>query len=568
MAGEKILVIDDSRQIADYLTEVILKEAGYHTLAAYRAREGLKAFRQATPDLVLLDAQLPDLHGLEVLRTIVSESPQTPVILMTAFGSESLAVDAFRLGARDYLIKPIEAADVLRAVERALTETRLRQDKQQLTAHLERQIQRLSVLSRVGQEVTSLLDLDTLLTRIVEASVFLTRAEEGFLMLLDERTDELILRAGKNLGDKSAILMRVPVSDTLVGSVVRKGQPERLSGSGAQRDFKLKTGYFVRALLHVPIRLKGRVIGVLSVDQQTSRRGFSQEDEASLLALADYAAIAIENARLYQALQSHALELERAYAELKEVDRMKSEFMQNVSHELRTPLVFIRAYLDLLLEGELGPLADEQKKSLRIVVAKAEALASLVNQITTFHRVKSGMAEMEPVQLAQVAQAALDGARQAAHRAGIELHCEFPPDLPPVWGDARQLGQVFDNLLSNAIKFSPNGGDVWVRLHADDATGMVIAEVQDQGIGIPADQHERIFERFYQVDGTTTRKFGGTGLGLAIVRDIVEMHDGQVWVESEPGKGSTFFVAIPQAEAPAPSSTGKEKDAQPSTSPD
>lgn len=561
MAGEKILVIDDSHPVADYLSGVVLKEGGYQTLVAYRAQDGLKAFRQSSPDLVLLDAQLPDQNGLEVLRTIMSESPHTPVILMTAFGSESLAVEAFRLGARDYLIKPAEAADVLRAVERALTETRLRREKQRLTQHLERQVQRLSVLARIGQEVTSLLDLDTLLTRIVEAAVYLTHAEEGFLMLLDERTDELILRAGKNLGDKSAVLMRVPVQDTLVGTVVRTGQPQRLAGHGTQRDFKLKTGYFVRALLHVPVKLKGRVIGVLSVDQQKARHGFTQDDESLLMALADYAAIAIENARLYQEVQLHAMELERANLELKEMDRLKSQFMQNVSHELRTPLVFIRAYLDLLLHGELGPLSEEQHKALSIVTAKAETLTSLVNQITTFHRIKSGLADLGKVQLEKIAQASLDGAREAARKAGIVLHSEFAPDLAPVWGDAGQLSQVFDNLLSNAIKFSPNGGNVWVRLRSDSTTGMVIAEVQDEGIGIPRDQHTRIFERFYQVDGTTTRKYGGTGLGLAIVREIVEAHGGQVWVESEPGRGSTFYVAIPQmVESPPPAETPEADD--------
>jgi two-component system phosphate regulon sensor histidine kinase PhoR len=170
----------------------------------------------------------------------------------------------------------------------------------------------------------------------------------------------------------------------------------------------------------------------------------------------------------------------------------------------------------------------------------------LVNDIISLTRAVSIELVLQPLDLGQIALGAVEAARAVTDEAGIELKLETPEGLPPITGDLQRLGQVFDNLIGNAIKFSPNGGKIWVRLQAEDAS--VRAEVIDQGIGMAMDQLDRVWERFYQVDGTTTRRFGGTGLGLAIVKRLVEAHHGQVGVSSEPGLGSTFYFTIPRAD--------------------
>ncbi len=313
MAGEKILVVEDSLDILSLLTEEVLPYHGYQAIGATSGHDGLKKLASEKPDLLLVDLELGDMSGMDILKAIKGDDRAVPVILMTAYGSESIAVEAFRLGVRDYIIKPFSTAEALDVIDRTLTETRLRRETEQLTAALQQRVQQLTTLSAVGKSVASLADLEGLLNRIVEAGVYVTKAEEGFLLLIDPDTDDLYLRAGKNLGEEQAQGFRVKVDDSLVGEVVRTGRPARRGGEGTGRDFAVKTGYLVKSLLHVPLSLRDRVIGVLSVDNKVSDREFTEDDEYLLSALADHAAIGIENATLVDEVQHRLEELGRLY---------------------------------------------------------------------------------------------------------------------------------------------------------------------------------------------------------------------------------------------------------------
>jgi two-component system, NtrC family, sensor kinase len=301
---EEILIIDDSKQICAMLAEYVLPELGYTSVIANTGRQGLNQLRQKLPDLILLDLQLPDISGLDLLRLIAQEGYDVPVILMTAHGSEAIAVEAFRLGARNYLIKPFSEAEAQAVIDNALRERRLSREKEQLTRNLRQRVQELTVLYSIGKSVSSLLDLEEVLVRIVEAGVYITRAEEGFLLLRDPQADELYLRAAKNLGEQRAQRLRMPIDDSLAGQVVRTGKPIRLDKSSRGVPLKIKTGFLVRSILQVPLTVGNNVIGVLAVDNQQAERVFSENDQYLLSALADYAAIAIENARLYQQVKS------------------------------------------------------------------------------------------------------------------------------------------------------------------------------------------------------------------------------------------------------------------------
>jgi two-component system NtrC family sensor kinase len=301
---EEILIIDDSQQICSMLAEYVLPELGYTSAIANTGRQGLNRLRQRLPDLILLDLQLPDISGLDLLRLIAQDGYDVPVILMTAHGSEGIAVEAFRLGARNYLIKPFSETEAQAVIDQALRERRLKREKEQLTRNLQQRVKELTVLYSIGQSVSSLLELEELLERIVEAAVYITRAEEGFLLLRDPHADELYLRAAKNLGEQRAQRMRMPIDDTLAGQVIRTGKPVRLDKASAGSALKIKTGFLVRAILQVPLTVGNAAIGVLVVDNQQAERTFSENDQYLLSALADYAAIAIENARLYQEIKS------------------------------------------------------------------------------------------------------------------------------------------------------------------------------------------------------------------------------------------------------------------------
>jgi signal transduction histidine kinase len=294
----------------------------------------------------------------------------------------------------------------------------------------------------------------------------------------------------------------------------------------------------------VPVQVGNKVIAVLHA--QSSQVGAFGADEVRLCTtVAGHLGMALDNARLYQRLAAQTAELSQAYDELQEINRLGNELVQNVSHELRTPLGLIHGYVHLLLEGELGPLHDGQQTALRVIRDRTATLGRLIHNLTVLRSMPLEVLVLAPVSIVEAARQALAGFSHSAEQAGISFREDLPQGLPPVLSDPERLELAFGHLIDNAIKFSPGGGTVTLRAWSDQ--DWVHLSVSDQGIGIAPEHLKRIFERFYQVDGTTTRRFSGMGVGLALVWEIVEVHGGTVDVESEPGQGSTFTISLPAA---------------------
>ncbi|MCA9971407.1 MAG: GAF domain-containing protein [Anaerolineales bacterium] len=306
MSGECILVIDDSRETVKHLTERVLPTFGYKTLFAYDGQSGLKLIRENSPDLIMLDYNLPEMTGIDVLRQMAQESLSTPVVLMTGYGSELSAIEAFRLGAKDYLIKPFTVDEIADTIDRALVETRLQHDKQELAEQLRRTKVELSRLGQemdtlfsIGKAITSLLSVDQVLERVLEAAMYLTSADDSAIWLIDDSGERLRLYERRGL-ESNGVEREQLVESSQVGQVVRTGRPLRQSFFTG-RGVKLGAGTFARAIMYMPLNLRGVTMGVLEVSNQEARRSFSRRDEFLLSFLADYAAIALENARVFQA---------------------------------------------------------------------------------------------------------------------------------------------------------------------------------------------------------------------------------------------------------------------------
>ena len=323
MDQEVILVVDDNHQIADVTAGSILPSLGYSALVAYGSYPALDIIRQHHENisLMLVDLQMPQLNGLELLRKIREEGYEIPAILATAHGSEQIAVDAFRLGVEDYLSKPLEIEELNEAITRALTGSRLQNQKKNLTAQLREQVSWLTALSNVGRSVTSTLHVNTVLRRIVEAGVYLTHADQGFIALIDDQSDRLLLRAVKNVDEQRIDTFRVPVKDSLVGQALKSGRPIRKTRETKQKSIKVATGFLVRSLIHVPITYQGKPLGVLSVNNHTRPHDFTEKDEAVLTSLADYAAIAIQNANSFEQAEQEIEERKRIENALRESEK-------------------------------------------------------------------------------------------------------------------------------------------------------------------------------------------------------------------------------------------------------
>lgn len=304
---ERVLVIDDSQEIRDFLCEYILQPKGFEVMQASNGLMGLEMAIAKEPDLMIVDQQMPRLTGLEVLEKLKERGIEIPAILATAHGSEETAVTAFRLGIRDYVIKPFDADEISESVDRALRESRLQRERDQLVqqlmesnSQLQRRAQELNVLYGVGKSVASSLELEEVLHRVVEAAVYVVGAEEGSLMLLDEEHGELYIRASKNL-DSKARSMRKKVNDSLAGKVL---QTKRAIAIGNDSQWKrTHTALLVKSLIYVPLILQNKPIGVLGVTNRLKETSFDSNDTRALSALGGYATIAINNANIFSDIE-------------------------------------------------------------------------------------------------------------------------------------------------------------------------------------------------------------------------------------------------------------------------
>ncbi|MGD1996206.1 MAG: ATP-binding protein [Anaerolineae bacterium] len=520
----RILVVDDSQPMRQFVVRALLDRGGFLPLEAADGAEAMEIIMANPPDLILLDLEMPRLSGLQVLDTLDAHEVDAPVILITSHGSEAIAVEVFRKGVRDYLIKPFTAKQMYSAIDRALTEIRLRREKdaltQRLTAanqQLRRRVQELDTLYRVGKSVTSLLSREKLLERILDAAFFVIGAEEATLMLVDEESCRLrsVLHRQRVPGEVQCLASRS--AEELASDAIRK---KDVTSSGA--------------MLYAPLTVGDEVIGALGVSNRVSAKPFSEHDRRLLLSLADYAAIALENARLYE--------------NVRRANQAKSEFVSLVAHELGTPMTSIRGYADLLEKKKVGSLTAQQARFVRAISYNAEQMRILVSDLQDISRIETGQLrlELEAVHVADALQNALLTTRAQIEARSQQLTVDVPEHLPPTHADPARLAQVLINLLTNASKYTPEGGSL--RVQARLADGYVHCSVSDTGIGISPEDQAQLFTKFFRSTDPTVREMGGTGLGLCIAKNLVELQGGKLDVESTLGKGSSFTFTVPVAD--------------------
>jgi signal transduction histidine kinase len=298
----------------------------------------------------------------------------------------------------------------------------------------------------------------------------------------------------------------------------------------------------VRSEICVPITFRNRRIGVL--DLYSPRAGaFDDTDLRTLSTIARQLALIIVQDRVGQQ-EERRHQLETAYQRLQEFSELKEQILQNVSHELRTPLTLIKGYLELVIGEELGPLSPEQRQSLQTVLRKADDVVMIVEQIVALSPITRLSLEHERISVKELLEGVVELFERQIRGTGISIDLRPVPSELCLYGDPEKIRQVCYNILDNSVKFSPKGGHIGVEARSEDAYAHLI--FRDEGIGIPQRKLSQIFDTFYQVDGSSTRRFGGLGLGLAVVSRVVKAHEGKVWAESEVDKGSTFHVLLPK----------------------
>ena len=458
-----------------------------------------------------------------------------------------------------------EQEQVVEARHEELREAYLEQ--QRTAVELRQKVQYLTTLHRAGLLFSSTFDREALLDSVLETIVQDLHYDRSVIALYDrERQVSHGFRIRGVSDDIAAFACarEIPVTDpsTVEGAVLIKGEAvltrdiSEIWNRLHPLNQELAAMVGAKSLVSVPLKVKDAVLGSLTVERITEQP-LTNDDLELISTLASQVAIALDNTQAYGEIEALNLglearvherteELETANAKLKQMDRLKSQFLAHVSHELRTPLTSIVGFTDNMLEGLVGSLNLKQEQYLSRIKANSARLARMITDLLDLSRVEAGKmaVSFDQVALPALVEEVIEQIRPLAYAKEIRLQCHtVAPDII-VRADPDRVSQIATNLLDNAIKYTDEGGTVTVVIAAT-SSGIATVSVTDTGQGIPKDALAKLFDPFFRVNQEDRRHSKGLGLGLAIVKELVELHGGTITVESEVGKGSTFEFTLP-----------------------
>ena len=483
---QTVLVVDDERVIREGCRRLLVPE-GYEVLSAENGREALDLLLTESPDVILCDLLMPVMGAFEVIEEVKVKYPDLPLIVITGHGTVATAVEAMRKGAYDFITKPFAADHLILIIKRALEK------------------RALELCARTLQEtqVQNLYDLSVEKSRIRTITNCMA---DG--VLVTNRYLEVVLH--------NPALMRLfgfPASLPEPSAL-----PEDVASEGLEKD--------LRTILDSRREEAGQI------SREFSRAGTHIHAVSAPIPGSDNQIVG--TVTLFKDITIY-----------KQLNEMKSNFVQLVSHELRSPLASIKQLLAVLLDGLAGDLGDKQKELLGRSQLKIQDLLDLITDLLDVTKIESSQwfQQRAPINLAEVLEHIIELIKPRADGQNILLRLEIPVEVPLIEADPRTMEELFSNLISNAVNYSPDGGEIVVSLVPSG--NLLEVCVSDTGIGIEPEEIPKIFDKFYRIKDQRTRYVRGSGLGLAIVKGIVESHRGSVEVESRPGLGTTFRVLLP-----------------------
>ncbi|OGO20785.1 MAG: hypothetical protein A2Z15_01980 [Chloroflexi bacterium RBG_16_50_11] len=534
-ANENLLVVDDDLDFLGIIRQ-ILEKKGYKISTAPSAREALSLLKEHFYNAAILDISLPDEDGTELLSKILELHPDIIAIMLTGHSSVKNAVQSLNRGAFAYLEKPVNPENLLTVINRGMEKQRLVLENRKLMDELERHNRITNTLLSVSQAVAQTLDLQKIIDSALEKVADCIGVEASFVYLRDK--DKLKLKGHHGLSIQTVKNMpkEVPSTTGIFSNLIEQSGPliieDLVKANQPELKFLKNVGY--RSFAGVPLTILGENIGVLGIATDFNQI-FSPNNIDLLTGIGREIAIAVRNAQLYEEASSAKA--------LRELDTMRAAFLANVSHELRTPLAVIKGSANSLLQPDVI-FDDQTRRDFLVSIDKdADTLTRLVDDLLMISRLEANALEVrkKPNRLIDVISAIKD--RLDNLTVKHHLHINIPDEIPPVNIDEGRIGEVLTNLIENAVKFSDDNTNIYIQaIHKGEE---VIISVADEGIGIPPELHQKIFERFFQGDGRKAGRRKGTGLGLAICQGIVEAHGGKIWVESKPGNGAKFSFSLP-----------------------
>ncbi|MGH2807366.1 MAG: sensor histidine kinase [Actinomycetota bacterium] len=462
--------------------------------------------------------------GADYLPVTLDFEDLTTWIVLVLVGGLALA----------FLVYVIEKELSLRRLTALLIEERV------LSAALSNRISEISTLSELVKSVNATLEVNDVFRLILSSALNLLGGNEGSIMLLDEDTKKLEVVSYEGPPIEGLVRGQTALGEGIAGIVAQTREAMLIQDIDAPAlGLTLHPERGIYSSMSVPLIRHDELVGVLNLNETARSRRFTEEDLMALGFFAEHAAIAIGNARLFE-------QERETIARLEDLDRLKSDFVATISHELKTPLTAIIGSAQTLTRRRERMNEEQQSNLVVMIERQGNRLLRLVEDVLTAARIESGAPKMrrELVDLRDVADFVVESLRHSDVSEGRELIVDSQPERPQVWGDLGAIQQIISNLVENACKYSDTGGRIGVFL--TELPQEALMQVSDTGQGMSKQEIDTIFDRFRQVDQSSTRASGGVGLGLYIVKSLVEAHNGTIEVDSTPGVGSTFTVHLPK----------------------
>lgn len=550
--GERplIVVVDDEPFFRQLLREM-LEERGYGVLEAASGLDVPDLVTRHNVGAVLTDIEMPDFSGAEVLRRVKRLRPEVPVIMVSAHQDFARAHEVLRDGALDYLVKPLDPAELYEAVARALQLFESSRETAQTIREAQQRLADLVLLREVGETVSSEVNQQQLLDRILELAGDSLQVEIISLMLPGE-DGFLRIRSARGLDKEIVARSRVGYGEGVAGYVFASGKPVLIDN--IERDGRFRAGgrdvqYSTRSLLSVPIRYREQILGVLNVNNKRNGEGFTAFDLNLLSTIAHQTALALENFKLVEHLRRQTRELERTNRSLQRHQRARAQLVCNLSQQLKTPLAGLRNSVEQLLAMPQLATSGEEFSWLLAAQDETVQLDRLLTGMLCLFSLDSGGGDWQltTFSLEPLVIEVLAGRREDVAGAGIEVEYYVDEALTTVFGDRSKAVTLFEALLDNAIKFNRMGGKIVIQLAncVTDGFGYVYLQIHNDGQSIPEHAAAEVFEQYTQLGTVEEERPTGTGIGLAICRSIVERMKGKIFLEPVPGEGTTFGVLLP-----------------------
>jgi two-component system phosphate regulon sensor histidine kinase PhoR len=489
----KILVIDDEQIMRDGCARILSKN-GCSVLTAENGSVGLARLQESPKemDIILLDLMMPGMSGMEVLEKIQALDDTLLIIIITGYATVASAVEAMKKGAYDFIAKPFTPDQLRIVVKRALERRMLQKEAEFLRSERER----------------SLRDVATEKSRV---KTIINCMGDGILVC--DRDSCIVLA-----NPAASRMLEIPESRLLGNYVSQSNLHSELSRT-------------------IEDSLKTEDSAYTSISQE-----LSIGDSREMFLRAHTAPVRND---LGEIMGSVTVLQDISY--LKELDKMKSEFIAMVAHELRAPIATVEQQLTVIIGGMAGELNEKQQQMMTRAKERTRSVLTLIKDLLDFSKIEAGkmVQYKEPLSLAEMIPRVVEVMKADAAGKNIGIEILHPLSSSIIQADQNSMEGILNNLISNAVKYTPDGGRVTISLDDDDS--FVKISVTDTGIGIKGEDIPRIFDKFYRVKSSDTRQIVGTGLGLSIVKSIVDAHMGTISVESTEGKGTTFSVLLPKA---------------------